>query len=547
MPPPAKSPAAEARAVVAASLSATSQLSAAVSKLDAKACKAFVSDPCGLRLLTAQLHAGGKSQAASDAACALWHLQDTCAELDYDIGDEIAEVGAIEPLVHMLSAASDSAAAENAGAVLNRLTVYRSGEDVGTLRGCGALQALLGLLRRGVRLLKRGSEARAVTEAVGTLANLIETSSMREAVSDPEEGAVTEAEATGFVKDVVDLLRHGRNWAVLHSLKALYYLTTFDARFTDRTLRAVVEAGAIDAILNLLRNWDSDSEDWGEFWQLHVYVELAEDAVGDGKYVDAVDLAVSVLDTLSDPANNDCTVSGRPIPHLVLATLGVPLRDLVPVFESSARAARVWLKLISRSCTVHAQELADAETADELRSALDRGRGAGADLLAPEPYRRGRERLEALEKAEKRRERCETLGLRAVLTPDEFLCPISKGVMRDPVVASDGHTYERVEISRVLQIYPSRSPLTRERLEPHLYPNRALLARIANHEAEVIDGLEEAMQLGAASAQAASPPSEHGAVAPSGGRKRRTAASPGTRSAQKKGCRPKKAASRSGE
>lgn len=230
MPPPAKSPAAEARAVVAASLSATSQLSAAVSKLDAKACKAFVSDPCGLRLLTAQLHAGGKSQAASDAACALWHLQDTCAELDYDIGDEIAEVGAIEPLVHMLSAASDSAAAENAGAVLNRLTVYRSGEDVGTLRGCGALQALLGLLRRGVRLLKRGSEARAVTEAVGTLANLIETSSMREAVSDPEEGAVTEAEATGFVKDVVDLLRHGRNWAVLHSLKALYYLTTFDAR-----------------------------------------------------------------------------------------------------------------------------------------------------------------------------------------------------------------------------------------------------------------------------------------------------------------------------
>ena len=41
------------------------------------------------------------------------------------------------------------------------------------------------------------------------------------------------------------------------------------------------------------------------------------------------------------------------------------------------------------------------------------------------------------------------------------------------------------------------------------------------------------MQLGAASAQAASPPSEHGAVAPSGGRKRRTAASPGTRSARR--------------
>ena len=35
-------------------------------------------------------------------------------------------------------------------------------------------------------------------------------------------------------------------------------------------------------------------------------------------------------------------------------------------------------------------------------------------------------------------------------TPNEYLCPITGGLMLDPVVASDGHTYERQAITEWL-------------------------------------------------------------------------------------------------
>ena len=40
-------------------------------------------------------------------------------------------------------------------------------------------------------------------------------------------------------------------------------------------------------------------------------------------------------------------------------------------------------------------------------------------------------------------EKKEKLGLLGVEPPDAFLCPITYDLMKDPVVASDGHTYER--------------------------------------------------------------------------------------------------------
>ena len=34
--------------------------------------------------------------------------------------------------------------------------------------------------------------------------------------------------------------------------------------------------------------------------------------------------------------------------------------------------------------------------------------------------------------------------------PDDFLCPMSHAIMDDPVVAADGHTYEKAAMERVL-------------------------------------------------------------------------------------------------
>lgn len=45
--------------------------------------------------------------------------------------------------------------------------------------------------------------------------------------------------------------------------------------------------------------------------------------------------------------------------------------------------------------------------------------------------------------------------------PEEYICPITQELMRDPVIGTDGHTYERQAITQALQLNP-QSPMTRE-------------------------------------------------------------------------------------
>lgn len=64
--------------------------------------------------------------------------------------------------------------------------------------------------------------------------------------------------------------------------------------------------------------------------------------------------------------------------------------------------------------------------------------------------------------------------------PDEIAptcdaeCPITHAPMRCPVVASDGHTYERDALLRHMVRSGAWSPLTREPISYHVYANRAL-------------------------------------------------------------------------
>ena len=62
--------------------------------------------------------------------------------------------------------------------------------------------------------------------------------------------------------------------------------------------------------------------------------------------------------------------------------------------------------------------------------------------------------------------------------------------MKDPVVASDGFTYERTAIEAVLVTGNKRSPMTREPLQPNLFPNRVLRQRIQEYEEEVLSMAE---------------------------------------------------------
>lgn len=75
--------------------------------------------------------------------------------------------------------------------------------------------------------------------------------------------------------------------------------------------------------------------------------------------------------------------------------------------------------------------------------------------------------------------------------PDEFKCPIMMELMLDPVVAEDGHTYERRVIEQHLSVN-LKSPMTNAVLTVRMvFPNHALRSMIRNHKMHVEDVVVE--------------------------------------------------------
>ena len=68
--------------------------------------------------------------------------------------------------------------------------------------------------------------------------------------------------------------------------------------------------------------------------------------------------------------------------------------------------------------------------------------------------------------------------------PNEFLCPITQELMRDPVCASDGYTYERKAIEEWL-IKKKTSPIMNSSIKgTQLYPNKVLKMLIDRYSEE---------------------------------------------------------------
>jgi len=62
--------------------------------------------------------------------------------------------------------------------------------------------------------------------------------------------------------------------------------------------------------------------------------------------------------------------------------------------------------------------------------------------------------------------------------PDEFVCPLTLDIMRDPVICEDGFTYERRAISKWLETRRT-SPMTRQSIdERRVEPNYGLARAI---------------------------------------------------------------------
>jgi hypothetical protein len=67
-----------------------------------------------------------------------------------------------------------------------------------------------------------------------------------------------------------------------------------------------------------------------------------------------------------------------------------------------------------------------------------------------------------------------------IVVPDEFLCPITLELMTDPVMAEDGHTYERSAIKDWLANGNGLSPKTQAEMGRKVTPNYTLRALIAS-------------------------------------------------------------------
>ena len=75
------------------------------------------------------------------------------------------------------------------------------------------------------------------------------------------------------------------------------------------------------------------------------------------------------------------------------------------------------------------------------------------------------------------------LAARIARAPLPHACPACAA---DPVVASDGHSYERSAIVSVLRDGNGLSPLTREPLQATFFPNRALKRRMQEHDEDIL-------------------------------------------------------------
>lgn len=162
-------------------------------------------------------------------------------------------------------------------------------------------------------------------------------------------------------------------------------------------------------------------------------------------------------------------------PYL-LATLRPAAVQRLSRAEALTRGDRAEAKEVSLA--------AERTPSSALRAAIADAEAVGVDAVA---IFRARSRLEEIDAA--RAKRREQLGLTAEARdgPIDFCCPILFERMVDPVVASDGHTYEREAIMAILGAQGSKiSPLTREPLSEAVVPNRALLRRIQAYDEEMM-------------------------------------------------------------
>lgn len=129
------------------------------------------------------------------------------------------------------------------------------------------------------------------------------------------------------------------------------------------------------------------------------------------------------------------------------------------------------------------------ESIDQARSIVMVGTILGISDTHLDIYRR---QLYQFEEEFEQKQKLLEVGIEHLTPPDAFHCPVTREVMRDPVVASDGHSYERDTLVSLIR-GKLRSPLTREVLNPGIcVPNINLKKRIREYSGDICDAVKVA-------------------------------------------------------
>ena len=353
-------------------------------------------------------------------------------ESDADFSTAVRKAGGINSLVELLVVAASKVAATAAAALGNLAINNRANQDA--IREAGGIVRLVELLNAG-----SGSDEAAM-QASGALRNLAAGNSVnKEAIR--EAGGIKPLAAC-VSRSHEAMQDFPRPKAVAWALGALCNLAT------ERASRELIvrEDGVIESLFALLRSGS----------------EIARNAARALALCLGSEAEASVLTVAASTVEFDAL---KAFPGLLSSLQRTAERQLEAF---GARCVGGQEDISSLECLLAAASRlqVDAET-------LSKWRGKLAEL------ERDLSRERSLQAQRER------LGLGEFPLPADFFCPITLDRMRVPVVASDGHTYERSAIQAVLKS-SGRSPMTREVLEPLLFPNRALLNRIQEYEEEVL-------------------------------------------------------------
>ena len=395
------------------------------------------------------------------------------------VGNAVQEVGGIASLVELLRAGGGSEAAAKAAAALQNLAaINQTNKDA--IQEAGGIAPL-------VELLRAGSGSEAATLAAGALWNLANG-------NQTNKDAIREA---GGIAPLVELLRAGSgSEAATQAAGALMSLAASNQSNQD----AIREAGGIAPLVELLRAGGESkaaAQAAGALWNLANNNQTNKDAIREaGGIAPLVELLRAGGE--SEAATNAAEalrILAHCNPAGAAAVLAAAAADGAPSLEPFSR-----LLVHLQQCAE--QRLVSAEAGDDAGKLLSAIEQAAAVKVGAPTLEGARSRLAELEEERARQAKRESFGLGGMKLPEEFECPITFDKMRDPVVASDGNTYERVAIEAVLATGNGLSPMTREQLKPDLFPNRNLLRRIREYEGEMLAMAEHVAKMAVAADRA---------------------------------------------